>query len=176
MQKRRLGKTTLEVSALGPGCRNFVYAYSLPVEKKVALSVLHSTERQGVTFFATAAVYGPFTSEEFVGAAVAPCRDQIVRTTKFGFDLAPNGSRRGLNSRPEHIKKVAEGSLTRLRTDRIALFYPLYVCETVRNQRAHGSLWMSFAASIRRRRGMGWIEQERDGMELSSTPRRSAQE
>jgi len=125
MQKRELGKSGLEVSALGFGCMGLSHAYGPPVDKQAGVTLIRTTVERGVTFFDTAEVYGPFTNEELVGEALAPVSDRVVIATKFGFDVDPaTGERRGgLNSRPEHIKAVAEASLKRLRTDRIDLFY-----------------------------------------------------
>jgi aryl-alcohol dehydrogenase-like predicted oxidoreductase len=125
MQKRKLGKSGLEVSAVGLGCMGMSFSYGPPPDKKDMIAVLRSAVERGVTFFDTAEVYGPFANEELVGEALAPVRDKIVIATKFGFNLNPDGSPgwAGLNSRPDHIKKVAEASLKRLRTDVIDLFY-----------------------------------------------------
>src|SRR5215207_552303 len=120
-ERRRLG--SLEVSALGLGCMNFAWAYGPPTNKKDAIKVIRAAYERGVTFFDTAEVYGPFVSEEIVGEAVAPFRDQVVIASKFGFDVTPTGERRGLDSRPEHIRQATEGSLRRLKTDRIDLHY-----------------------------------------------------
>ncbi len=120
MQKRKLGKSNLEVSAIGLGCMAMSFGYGPAADKQQAISVIRSAVERGVTFFDTAEVYGPFTNEELVGEALAPLRKQVVIATKFGFDLAAFP---GLNSRPEHIKQVAEASLKRLRTDVIDLFY-----------------------------------------------------
>ena len=120
MQKRKLGKGGLAVSALGFGCMGMSFGYGPAADKQQAISVIRSAFERGVTFFDTAEVYGPLTNEELVGEALAPFRDQVVIATKFGFDLAAFP---GLNSRPEHIKKVAEASLKRLKTDVIDLFY-----------------------------------------------------
>ncbi len=121
MEKRMLGTSGLEVSALGLGCMGLSFAYGPAIETEAAVSLIRSAYDLGVTFFDTAEAYGPFVNEEVVGEAVAPFRDQVVIATKFGFQ---NGdSKRGLNSRPEHIRAVAEASLKRLRTDRIDLFY-----------------------------------------------------
>ncbi len=120
-ERRKLG--LLEVSGLGLGCMNVVYASGPPVDKKVAISLIRAGYNQGVTFFDTAEVYGPFTSEEYVGEALAPVRDRVMIATKFGFDVTPEGQRRGLNSRPDYIKKAAEGRSSVLRTDRIDLLY-----------------------------------------------------
>jgi aryl-alcohol dehydrogenase-like predicted oxidoreductase len=120
MKKRKLGNSNLEVSALGFGCMNMSFGYGPGVDKQQAISVIRAAFEHGVTFFDTAEVYGPLTNEEVVGEALAPFRDQVVIATKFGFDLAAFP---GLNSRPEHIKQVAEASLKRLKTDVIDLFY-----------------------------------------------------
>src|SRR6201988_1044229 len=124
MRKRTLGNSGLEVSALGLGCMGMSYGYGPAVDKKGGIALIRSAVERGVTFFDTAEVYGPFTNEELVGEALAPFRDQAVIATKFGFDIDPkDGKQRGLNSRPEHIKQVAEASLKRLQTDVIDLFY-----------------------------------------------------
>ena len=122
MQKRRLGKSDLEVSALGLGCMGLSFGYGPAVEKPQGISLFRAAFERGVTFFDTAEIYGPFTNEELVGEALAPFRDQVVIATKFGFGIE-NGKQAGLDSRPEHIKQVAEASLKRLKTDRIDLFY-----------------------------------------------------
>ena len=124
MQKRNLGNSGLEVSAIGLGCMGLSFGYGPAVNKQEGIALIRSAVERGISFFDTAEVSGPFTNEELVGEALAPFRDQVVIATKFGFDLDPNdGSQRGLNSRPEHIKQVAEASLKRLKTDRIDLFY-----------------------------------------------------
>jgi aryl-alcohol dehydrogenase-like predicted oxidoreductase len=123
MQKRKLGKSGLEVSAIGLGCMGMSFAYGPPSDKQEMTSLIRSAVERGVTFFDTAEVYGPFTNEELVGEALAPVREQVVIATKFGFQIDSNGQRVGLNSRPEHIKRVAEASLKRLRTNVIDLFY-----------------------------------------------------
>jgi aryl-alcohol dehydrogenase-like predicted oxidoreductase len=124
MEKRKLGKSGLEVSALGLGCMNFAWAYGPPTDRQHAINVIRAAYERGVTFFDTAEVYGPFVSEEIVGEALAPIRDHVVIATKFGFEVDPNTKqRRGLNSRPEYIKRVAEMCLKRLKTDTIDLFY-----------------------------------------------------
>src|SRR5713101_6482694 len=125
MQKRRLGRGNLEVSALGLGCMGMSFSYGPPADKQEMISLIRTAVERGVTFFDTAEVYGPFTNEELVGDALAPFRGQVVIATKFGFKLDPNGGPRwvGLDSRPEHIKQVAEGSLKRLKVDAIDLFY-----------------------------------------------------
>jgi aryl-alcohol dehydrogenase-like predicted oxidoreductase len=125
MQKRLLGKSGLEVSTLGLGCMGMTFAFPPFPEKKEMISLIRTAVEHGVTFFDTAEVYGPFTNEELVGEALAPLRNKVVIATKFGFELDPNGGPRwtGLNSKPEHIKVVAEASLKRLKTDVIDLFY-----------------------------------------------------
>ncbi len=125
MQKRRLGKSNLEVSALGLGCMGMTFSYGPPADKREMIALLRSAVERGVTFFDTAEVYGPFNNEELVGEALSPIRDQVVIATKFGFKLDPSGGPRwiGLDSRPEHIKQVAEGSLKRLKVEAIDLFY-----------------------------------------------------
>jgi aryl-alcohol dehydrogenase-like predicted oxidoreductase len=124
MQKRKLGKSNLEVSALGLGCMGMSFGYGPAGDKQEMISVTRAAVESGVTFFDTAEVYGPFTNEELVGEALAPFRDQVVIATKFGWKLDPNtGKGIGLDSRPEHIKEVAAASLKRLRVDTIDLFY-----------------------------------------------------
>jgi aryl-alcohol dehydrogenase-like predicted oxidoreductase len=125
MQKRKLGESNLEVSALGLGCMGMSFSYGPPKDKKEMISLLHAAVHRGVTFFDTAEVYGPFTNEELVGEALAPFRGKVVMATKFGFNLKADGSPGfvGLNSRPEHIRRAAEGSLKRLRVEAIDLFY-----------------------------------------------------
>ena len=124
MDKRRLGRNGIEVSAIGLGCMGLSHAYGQPVEKQQGVALIRAAVDRGVTFFDTAEVYGPYTNEELVGEALAPVRDRVVIATKFGFAIDPkSGKQHGLNSRPEHIKQVAEASLKRLKTDRIDLFY-----------------------------------------------------
>lgn len=125
MRKRQLGKSGLEVSALGLGCMGMSFGYGPPADKNEMISLIRSAVESGVTFFDTAEVYGPFTNEELVGEALAPLREQVVIATKFGFKPDPNGGPRwtGLDSRPEHIKEVADGSLKRLKIEVIDLFY-----------------------------------------------------
>jgi aryl-alcohol dehydrogenase-like predicted oxidoreductase len=124
MKKRKLGKSGLEVSAIGLGCMGMSFGYGPPKDKQEMISLLRAAVERGVTFFDTAEVYGPFTNEELVGEGLAPFREQVVIATKFGFKLDPNSGRSiGVDSRPEHIKEVAEASLKRLRTDVIDLFY-----------------------------------------------------
>jgi aryl-alcohol dehydrogenase-like predicted oxidoreductase len=124
MQKRKLGKSDLEVSAIGLGCMGMSFGYGPPADRQEMIKLIHSAVEQGVTFFDTAEVYGPFTNEELVGEALAPVRNQVVIATKFGFKLDPStGKQSGLDSRPEHIKQVVEASLKRLKTDAIDLLY-----------------------------------------------------
>jgi aryl-alcohol dehydrogenase-like predicted oxidoreductase len=124
MQKRKLGRSTLEVSAIGLGCMGLNFGYGAPVETRDAVALIRGAVERGVTLFDTAEVYGPFTNETVVGEALAPVRDKVVIATKFGFDLdAKTGVQRGLTSRPAHIKEVADASLKRLRTDYIDLYY-----------------------------------------------------
>jgi aryl-alcohol dehydrogenase-like predicted oxidoreductase len=124
MKKRRLGNSGLEVSAIGLGCMGLSFGYGQATDTQDAIRLIRSAVERGVTFFDTAEIYGPFTNETVVGEALAPFRDQVVIATKFGFDIDPdNGSQRGMNSRPEHIRQVAEASLRRLKTDVIDLFY-----------------------------------------------------
>jgi len=125
MQKRKLGKSDLEVSALGLGCMGMSFAYGPPPDKQEMISVLRAAVERGITFFDTAEIYGPFTNEELVGEALAPLHRDVVIATKFGFKLDPTRQRPsvGVDSRPEHIKEVAESSLKRLNTDVIDLFY-----------------------------------------------------
>jgi len=125
MQKRKLGKSGLEVSAVGLGCMGMSFSYGPPADKQEMISLLRTAVERGVTFFDTAEVYGPFTNEELVGEALAPFKGKVVIATKFGFKLDPKGGPQwiGLDSRPEHIKQVAEASLKRLRVDTIDLFY-----------------------------------------------------
>ena len=124
MQKRKLGNSNLEVSAIGLGCMGMSFGYGPPADKQEMISLIRTAIERGVTFFDTAQVYGPFTNEQLVGEALEPFREQVVIASKFGFDIDPNGQPRGgLNSRPEYIKQMAEGSLKRLRVDAIDLFY-----------------------------------------------------
>jgi aryl-alcohol dehydrogenase-like predicted oxidoreductase len=122
MQKRKLGNSNLEVSALGLGCMSMSFGYGPPGEKQKMIEVIRAAVAHGVTFFDTAEIYGPFSNEELVGEALAPFRKQVVIATKFGFKIV-DGKLAGLDSRPEHIKEVAEASLTRLKVESIDLFY-----------------------------------------------------
>src|SRR5450759_5240426 len=129
MKKRKLGKSNLEVSAIGLGCMGMSFSYGPPKDKQEMTALIHAAVDRGVTFFDTAEVYGPFLNEELVGEALSPFRKQVVIATKFGFDLSPDFAPRGvkglpgLNSRPEHIKEAGEGSLKRLKIDVIDLLY-----------------------------------------------------
>ncbi|HVH59156.1 MAG TPA: aldo/keto reductase [Candidatus Sulfotelmatobacter sp.] len=125
MQKRKLGRSNLEASAIGLGCMGMSYGYGPAADKKEMISLIRSAVERGVTLFDTAEVYGPFTNEELVGEALAPLRSQVVIATKFGWKIDPQAERglAGLDSRPEHIKQVVEGSLKRLKVDVIDLFY-----------------------------------------------------
>jgi aryl-alcohol dehydrogenase-like predicted oxidoreductase len=125
MQERKLGKSNLEVSALGLGCMGMSFSYGSPKDKREMIALIRGAVDRGITFFDTAEVYGPCTNEELLGEALEPVRDRVVIATKFGFELNPDGSPgwRGLDSRPEHIKESVEGSLKRLRTDVIDLYY-----------------------------------------------------
>src|SRR6195256_5016405 len=126
MQKRKLGKSNLEVSAIGLGCMGMSFSYGPPKDKKEMTDLLHAAVDRGITFFDTAEVYGPFTNEELVGEALAPYRGKVVIATKFGFDLSGTDHKPGaarVNSRPEHIKQAVEGSLKRLKVETIDLLY-----------------------------------------------------
>jgi aryl-alcohol dehydrogenase-like predicted oxidoreductase len=123
MQKRTLGKSNLEVSAIGLGCMGMSFGYGPAADKQEMISLIRSAFERGVTFFDTAEAYGPYTNEELVGEALAPVRDQVVIATKFGFEFDSDGQQRGLNSRPEHIKEVVESSLKRLKVNTIDLLY-----------------------------------------------------
>lgn len=123
MQKRKLGKSNLEVSAIGFGCMGLSFGFGPPVEKQQGISLIRAAVERGVTFFDTAEIYGAYTNEELVGEALAPYRQKVAIATKFGFKIDDAGKQAGLDSRPEHIKEVAEASLKRLKTDVIDLFY-----------------------------------------------------
>ena len=139
MQKRKLGKSNLEVSALGFGCMGLSFGLGPAVEKQQGISVIRAAVELGVTFFDTAEVYGPYTNEELVGEALEPFRKDVVIATKFGFHIE-NGKQAGLDSRPEHIKQVAEASLKRLRTDVIDLFYQHRVDDKVPIEEVAGAV------------------------------------
>lgn len=124
MQKRKLGKSGLEVSAIGLGCMGMSASYGQPHDKREMISLLHAAVERGIAFFDTAEVYGPFTNEQLVGEGLAPLRDKVTIATKFGFKIDPaTGKQAGTDSRPEHIKEVCDASLKRLKTDHIDLFY-----------------------------------------------------
>jgi aryl-alcohol dehydrogenase-like predicted oxidoreductase len=123
MQKRTLGRSGLEVSAIGLGCMGMSFGYGPGGDRQEMIALLRAAVERGVTFFDTAQVYGPFTNEELVGEALAPFRGQVVIATKFGFDIDPDGKQRGLSSRPEYVRRMTEGSLSRLRVDSIDLYY-----------------------------------------------------
>jgi len=141
MKKRKLGKSNLEVSAIGLGCMGLSFGYGPAVDKKDGIALIRAAFERGVTFFDTAEVYGPFTNEELVGEALAPFREQVAIATKFGFRIDPNtGKQVGLDSRPEHIKEVAEASLKRLRTNFIDLFYQHRVDPSVPMEEVAGAV------------------------------------
>src|SRR5881628_1690932 len=123
MQKRKLGKSNLEVSALGLGCMGMSFSYGPPPDKREMITLIRTAVERGVTFFDTAEVYGPFTNEELVGEALAPFRGRVVIATKFGFELDPDGTRYGLDSRPDHIREVTDAALSRLKVEAIDLLY-----------------------------------------------------
>jgi aryl-alcohol dehydrogenase-like predicted oxidoreductase len=139
MQKRKLGKTNLEVSAIGLGCMGMSFGYGPAVDKQQGISLIRAAVERGVTFFDTAELYGPFTNEELVGEALAPFRKDVVVATKFGFHIE-NGKQAGLDSRPEHIKQVAEASLKRLKTEVIDLFYQHRVDDKVPIEEVAGAV------------------------------------
>ena len=139
MQKRKLGKSNLEVSAIGLGCMGISFGLGPAIEKQQGISLIRAAVDRGVTFFDTAEIYGPFTNEEVVGEALAPVRDQVVIATKFGFKIE-NCKQSGLDSRPEHIKEVAEASLKRLKTDRIDLLYQHRVDDKVPIEEVAGAV------------------------------------
>jgi aryl-alcohol dehydrogenase-like predicted oxidoreductase len=142
MQKRKLGPRGLEVSALGLGCMGFNHGYGVAIEKRQAIALLRAAVERGVTFFDTAEMYGPLINEELVGEALAPFRGRVLIATKFGFKLDPKGGQRwiGLDSRPEHIREVAEASLRRLKVDAIDLFYQHRVDPSVSIEDVAGAL------------------------------------
>src|ERR1700690_3679782 len=123
MQKRKLGKDNLEVSAIGLGCMGMSFSYGPPKDKQEMIALLHAAVDRGVTFFDAAEVYGPFVNEELVGEAFKPVRDQVVIATKFGFAFDADGHQTGLSSQPDHIRQAVDGSLRRLGTDHIDLLY-----------------------------------------------------
>ncbi|HEY5808406.1 MAG TPA: aldo/keto reductase, partial [Povalibacter sp.] len=123
MQQRKLGKTGLEVSTLGLGCMGMSFAYGPAADRQDSIRLIHAAVERGVTLFDTAEVYGPFTNEELVGEALAPFKGKVAIATKFGFQIDREGKQSGLDSRPEHIREVAEASLRRLKVETIDLFY-----------------------------------------------------
>src|SRR5213080_180885 len=124
MQKRTLGNSNLEVSAIGLGCMGMSFGYGPAADRQEMITLIHAAVARGVTFFDTAEVYGPFTNESLVGEALGPVRDQVIIATKFGWDVDPQtAERRGLNSRPDDIRQAVDGSLRRLGTDRVDLLY-----------------------------------------------------
>src|SRR6266446_4976952 len=141
MRKRKLGKSGLEVSAIGLGCLGMTFGYGPARDKKEMIAVIRAAVERGVTFFDTAEVYGPFTNEELVGEALAPFRGKVTIATKCGFKLDPDtGKQAGLDSRPEHIKEAAEASLKHLKTDVIDLFYQHRVDPTVPTEDVAGAV------------------------------------
>jgi len=156
MQKRKLGKSNLEVSAIGLGCMGMSFSYGPPKDKQEMITLLRAAVERGVTFFDTAEVYGPYTNEELVGEALAPFRGKVAIATKFGFNLNPDGSPgwQGLNSRPERIKQVAEDSLKRLKIDSIDLFYQHRVDQDVPIEDVAGAVKELIAAGKVKHFGM----------------------
>ncbi len=155
MQKRKLGKSGLEVSAIGLGCMGLSFGYGPAVEKQQGIALIRGAYERGVTFFDTAEVYGPFTNEELVGEALVPFRKEVVIATKFGFEIDPkSGKQNGLNSRPEHIKAVAEASLKRLKTDVIDLLYQHRVDPNVPIEETAGAVKELIAAGKVRHFGL----------------------
>jgi aryl-alcohol dehydrogenase-like predicted oxidoreductase len=134
MQKRTLGKSGLEVSAIGLGCMGMSHSYAPFPDRKEMIALIRTAVERGVTFFDTAEVYGPFTNEDLVGEALAPVREKVVIATKFGFKFGPNGQPMGLDNRPEHIKQAVEGSLKRLRTNVIDLYFSTASTPTCRSK------------------------------------------
>lgn len=139
MQKRKLGKSNLEVSAIGLGCMGMSFGLGTPVDKQTGITLIRAAVERGITFFDTAEIYGPYVNEELVGEALAPFRDDVVIATKFGFHIE-NGKQSGVESRPEHIKQVADASLKRLKTDVIDLFYQHRVDDKVPIEEVAGAV------------------------------------
>jgi aryl-alcohol dehydrogenase-like predicted oxidoreductase len=154
MKKRALGSSGLEVSALGLGCMGLSFGYGPATDRQEAITLIRSAVELGVNFFDTAEAYGPFTNEVVVGEALAPFRDQVVIATKFGFRFDADGKQAGLNSRPEHVKEVAEASLGRLKTDRIDLFYQHRVDPDVPIEEVAGAVKQLIQAGKVRRFGL----------------------
>src|SRR5262245_61897265 len=140
MKKRELGRSGLEVSAVGFGCMGMSFGYGPAKDRREMIALVRAAVERGVTFFDTAEAYGPYTNEELVGEALAPVRDRVIIATKFGFKLGPKGEQMGLDSRPEHIREVAEASLRRLRTDAIDLLYQHRVDPTVPIEEVAGAV------------------------------------
>ena len=154
MKKRTRGRSELEVSALGFGCMGLNFGMGPAVDRRAAIALIRAAVERGVTLFDTAEVYGPFTNEEIVGEALAPVRDQVVIATKFGFDFDENGKQRGLTSRPDHIRRVVDGSLARLRVDSIDLLYQHRVDPTVPIEDVAGTVKELIAAGKVRHFGL----------------------
>ncbi|NVB85247.1 MAG: aldo/keto reductase, partial [Kofleriaceae bacterium] len=154
MQKRTLGKSGVEVSAIGLGCMGMSWGYGPPADKQEMIKLLRTAVERGVTFFDTAEAYGPFKNEELVGEALAPVRDQVVIATKFGFTFDDKGGQSGMDSRPEHIRAVADAALKRLRTDRIDLFYQHRVDPAIPIEDVAGTLKELIAAGKVRHYGL----------------------
>src|SRR5579859_5283404 len=146
MQKRKLGKSNLEVSAIGLGCMGMSFGYGPAIHKQEGISLIRAAVEHGVTFFDTAEVYGPFANEELVGEALAPFRKQVVIATKFGFRFE-NGKQAGLDSRPAHIREVAEASLKRLKTEVIDVFYQHRVDPSIPIEEVAGAVKQLIAKS-----------------------------
>jgi len=154
MQKRTLGKSGLEVSALGLGCMGMSYGYGPAADKTEMIALIRRAVERGVTFFDTAEAYGPFANEELVGEALAPFKGQVVIATKFGFEFGPGGGQSGTNSRPEHVKAVADASLKRLKVDAIDLFYQHRVDPAVPIEDVAGAVFDLIGAGKVRHFGM----------------------
>ncbi len=140
MQKRKLGNSNLEVSALGLGCMGMSFSYGAPTDKKEMISLIRSAVERGINFFDTAEVYGPYTNEELVGEGLRPVRDKVIIATKFGFDIVPGQKFHAVNSHPKQIKKAVEGSLKRLKIDAIDLLYQHRVDTNVPIEEVAGTL------------------------------------
>jgi len=154
MQKRKLGRSGLEVSALGLGCMGMSFSYGTAPDRRAMIALLARAVERGITFFDTAEAYGPFTNEELVGEALAPFRKKVVIATKFGFKYGPDGKQLGVDSRPSHIKEVAEASLKRLRIDAIDLFYQHRVDPAVPIEEVAGAVKELIAAGKVKHFGM----------------------
>ena len=161
MQNRKLGKSGLEVSALGFGCMGISQSYGRPSSREDGIAIIRSAVDAGVTFFDTAEVYGPYTNEDLVGEALEPVRDQVAIATKFGFNIEA-GKMAGLNSRPAQIRAVADASLKRLRTDRIELFY--------QHRQDEISVHPGFAAATSAKRNVDIVAQARGQRDMPAPP------